>query len=142
MGSGKGSQTVRKRAYVPWMFVKPRAQALWALDRGINLMPGYDIWSREIRLWWSSPKRERLRCGAKCRDGTSCNAPPVWGKRLNRPVNGRCRMHGGLSTGPKTEEGRRRITESNRFRSSARYAPGSSEKRGNSESVTQQGDAL
>lgn len=57
-------------------------------------MPGYDIWSREIRLWWSRSKSERLRCGAKCRDGTSCNAPPVWGKRLNRPVNGRGILQG------------------------------------------------
>ncbi len=37
---------------------------------------------------------------ARCRDGTSCNAPPVWNKQLDRPINGRCRMHGGLSTGP------------------------------------------
>jgi len=53
---------------------------------------------------------------ARCRDGTSCNAPPVWNKQLDRPINGRCRMHGGLSTGPKTLEGRRRIAESNRTR--------------------------
>jgi hypothetical protein len=26
-------------------------------------------------------------------------------------ANGRCRMHGGKSTGPKTEEGRKRISE-------------------------------
>ena len=57
-------------------------------------MADYDIRSGEIRLWWSSPKRERLRCGAKCRDGMSCNAPPVWGKRLNRPVNGRGILRG------------------------------------------------
>jgi transposase-like protein len=53
---------------------------------------------------------------ARCRDGTSCNTPPVWNKQLDRPINGRCRMHGGLSTGPKTLEGRRRIAESNRTR--------------------------
>ena len=105
-------------------------------------MPGHDIWSGEIRLWWSRPKSERPRCGARCRDGSPCKAPAVWDRRLDRPANGRCRMHGGLSTGPKTEEGRQRIAESNRSRSSARHAPGSSEKRGNSESVTQQGDAL
>ncbi len=28
-------------------------------------MAGYDILSGEIRLWWSSPKDERPRCGAK-----------------------------------------------------------------------------
>ena len=37
------------------------------------------------------------RCGAKTRRGTPCQAPAM--------ANGRCRMHGGLSTGPKTPEG-------------------------------------
>ena len=99
-------------------------------------MAGYDIWSGEIRLWWSRTKRERPRRGARCRDGSPCEAPPVWDKRLDRAVNGRCRMHGGLSTGPKTEEGRRRIAESNRTRS-ANLSLG--EKRGKREEVTQQG---
>jgi hypothetical protein len=105
--------------------------------RGVNLMAGYDIWSGEIRLWWSRPKGERPRCGARCRDGTPCKAPAVWNRRLDRPVNGRCRMHGGLSTGPKTEEGRRRIAESNRTR---RIGPNHRQKRGKREEVTQHGD--
>jgi len=88
-------------------------------------------------LWWSCPKRERPRCGTKCRDGTGCKAPPVWDRRLDRAVNGRCRMHDGLSTGPKTEEGRRRIAESNRARSTDSRP---SAKRGNAEEVTQRGD--
>jgi hypothetical protein len=37
------------------------------------------------------------RCGAKRRDGSSCASPAM--------KNGRCRMHGGLSTGPRTAEG-------------------------------------
>ena len=94
---------------------------------------GYDIWSGEIRLWWSSPKRERPRCGATCRDGSPCQARPVWDKRLGRPVNSRCHMHGRLSTGPKTEEGRQRIAESNRAR------PARRDERGKYEAVTQQG---
>ncbi len=57
---------------------------------------------------WNTPKRERPRCGARCRDGHSCRAPAVWDKENNRPRNGRCRMHGGLSTGPKTLEGKLR----------------------------------
>ncbi len=79
-------------------------------------MAGYDVSTGEIRLWWSRTKRERPRCGATCRDGSLCQAPPVWDRRRDRPVNGRCRMHGGLSTEPKTEEGRRRIAESKRAR--------------------------
>ena len=46
------------------------------------------------------------RCGAKTRKGTACQRPA--NKR-----NGRCRGHGGASTGPRTEEGRTRISEAN-----------------------------
>ena len=41
------------------------------------------------------------RCGAKTRRGTVCQCPAM--------PNGRCRLHGGLSTGPKTAEGIERI---------------------------------
>ena len=41
-------------------------------------------------------------CRAKTRSGTPC-------KRVGDPINGRCRLHGGKSTGPRTEEGRARI---------------------------------
>jgi len=37
------------------------------------------------------------RCGAKTRQGTACRGPAM--------ANGRCRMHGGASTGPRTPEG-------------------------------------
>jgi hypothetical protein len=49
--------------------------------------------------------RTAARCGAKTRRGTSCQCP---GMR----TNGRCRIHGGLSTGPKTAEGIERIRQS------------------------------
>lgn len=56
-----------------------------------------------------APRRRRPRCGARCRDGHACKAAVVvvrddQGVRYAR----RCRMHGGLSTGPRTEEGRAR----------------------------------
>jgi hypothetical protein len=95
----------------------------------------FDIWTGEIRLRWSSPKRERPRSDATCRDGSPCQAPPVWDKRLDRPVNGRCRMHGGVSTGPKTEGGCRRIAESNHARATRL------DERGKHEAVTQRGIA-
>jgi hypothetical protein len=41
-------------------------------------------------------------CGAKTRAGGTCRCPAM--------RNGRCRLHGGLSTGPKTPEGRARIS--------------------------------
>lgn len=37
------------------------------------------------------------RCGAETRRGPPCRAPAM--------ANGRCRMHGGGSTGPRTPEG-------------------------------------
>ena len=52
-------------------------------------------------------EKERLKsqCGAMTRAGTSRNEPPVtaWKQR--------CRLHGGLSTGPRTEAGKARIAE-------------------------------
>jgi len=45
-----------------------------------------------------------LTCGAKNRKGTPC-------KRKDLYSNGRCKFHGGLSTGPKTQAGKRRCTE-------------------------------
>jgi hypothetical protein len=43
------------------------------------------------------------RCGAKNRRGEPCRCPAM--------RNGRCRLHGGLSTGPKTKEGLDRIKQ-------------------------------
>ena len=38
-------------------------------------------------------------CNAKTRSGSRCLKPPIKGRN-------RCRLHGGLSTGPKTPEGK------------------------------------
>lgn len=38
------------------------------------------------------------RCGAKTRSGHRCKKPAGWG--TNHPGTGRCRLHGGCSTGP------------------------------------------
>jgi len=43
--------------------------------------------------------RTKKRCGARTRKGTPC--------RCKALANGRCRFHGGLSTGPRTAAGRR-----------------------------------
>lgn len=56
------------------------------------------------------------RCGAKTRRGTPCQCPAM--------ANGRCRLHGGLSTGPKTPEGieriRRAVTKHGRYSQTAK----------------------
>src|SRR5262245_3882908 len=46
------------------------------------------------------------RCGARTRAGDCCRQPAM--------RNGRCRMHGGLSTGPRTAEGRARCAAARR----------------------------
>ena len=65
---------------------KARAAGLW------ECAPG---WPRfDLAPFWE------LRCGAKGkRTGKPCPHTSIYG-------NGRCKWHGGLSTGPKTPEGR------------------------------------
>ncbi len=42
------------------------------------------------------------RCGARNRAGKTCRAPAM--------SNGRCRFHGGKSTGPRTQQGLQRLS--------------------------------
>lgn len=56
-------------------------------------------------------KGERALCGATTRAGHPCEARAVWDKENDRPRNGRCRLHGGLSTGARTLEGRERARQ-------------------------------
>lgn len=53
--------------------------------------------------------RQKIKCGAYARS----TGNPCQGKAL---VNGRCKNHGGMSTGPKTQEGRKAIADASRQR--------------------------
>jgi hypothetical protein len=68
---------------------------------------------RDILLRLAALRRREIlrsrKCGAKTRTGMPCIVKPVWGSK-------RCRFHGGLSTGPRTAEGRQRIAEAQRKR--------------------------
>ena len=59
--------------------------------------------------------RKARRCGARNRRGTPCQCPAM--------ANGRCRLHGGLSTGPRTAAGieriRRAVTKHGMYQASA-----------------------
>jgi DNA-binding transcriptional regulator YiaG len=57
----------------------------------------------------TSDSSNRQLCGARTRKGGRCKAKPLPGKR-------RCKFHGGMSTGPRTREGRQRIAEAQRRR--------------------------
>ncbi|MEK6216193.1 MAG: hypothetical protein N2B03_03125, partial [Boseongicola sp.] len=64
------------------------------------------------RLLAAAKLRQYLRsrkCGATTRKVTPCQMKPVTRSQ-------RCRLHGGLSTGPRTPEGRERIAEAQRRR--------------------------
>jgi hypothetical protein len=45
------------------------------------------------------PECYDLTCGAKTRKGTPCKLKAIY-------ASGRCKFHGGLSTGPRTTEGK------------------------------------
>lgn len=55
--------------------------------------------------WLYGPNWQGQRCEAHTRRGTLCQRPGT-------KQNGRCRLHGGRSTGPRTEEGLARLTAS------------------------------
>lgn len=80
------------------------------LAAGVLPMPGHVHQNgsespAEPRQAARAPRRQ---CGARTRVGRPCRAPAR--------DNGRCRMHGGLSTGPKTAEGRERIRQAQLLR--------------------------
>ena len=56
--------------------------------------------------WRFGPDWPGQRCGAKTQRGTACQHPA-------NKKNCCCRLHGGSSTGAKTEEGRARISAAN-----------------------------
>lgn len=62
------------------------------------------------------PVRSSPACRAQNREGRPCSNKALVGKL-------RCRFHGGLSTGPKTPEGRARIAAAQRRRWGKTQAP-------------------
>ena len=62
--------------------------------------PPADRGRRALHAAWEVP-----RCGARTRSGTPCRGAAM--------ANGRCRMHGGPSTGPRTPEGLERSRRAN-----------------------------
>ena len=62
-------------------------------DNPVHRLPD---WRTTLPLAQACP-----RCGARTRSGGSCKSPAM--------PNGRCRMHGGESTGPRTAEGLARM---------------------------------
>jgi hypothetical protein len=61
-----------------------------------------DVWARELEVARfqreQRQRKNRAKCGARTRKGTPCQATVVYSRT-------RCRLHGGMSTGPRTPEG-------------------------------------
>lgn len=64
---------------------------------------------RSKQIQERADSKRRVLCGAKTRKGTSC-------QNKSEPGRKRCKLHGGMSTGPKTAEGRKRISDAQRQR--------------------------
>ena len=79
---------------------------------------------RLARVVRQTPRDDRPRCGARTRSGRRCNAPVVWDPSQDAPRNGRCRCHGGMSTGPRDRQGARERARS-APRVGGRFAPSS-----------------
>ena len=52
----------------------------------------------DVKPWLYGPNWQGQRCAARTRKGTLCQRP-------GNKINGRCKLHGGRSTGPLTDEG-------------------------------------
>ena len=83
-----------------------RARA-WGLRQSADLLATFQTIAR-VRPATRHEGKPSI-CGAKTRKGEPCRNKGESGKR-------RCKFHGGMSTGPKTEEGRARIAEGQRAR--------------------------
>lgn len=84
--------------------VKARAQVAQSRSRRWKA----ELRQREDAQSMRQAQREH-RCGAKTRAGHPC-------RRKGAGAGGRCPNHGGMSTGPRTPEGRERIAEAQRQR--------------------------
>jgi hypothetical protein len=85
----------------------------WALRRAVHRMARQQQLRKPLHRLL---KHELPLCGARTRTGRPCQAPAWWDEDRCVPRNGRCRVHGGLSSGPRTPEGKRRIGEAARLR--------------------------
>ena len=85
----------------------PELRKLWKLfNKAHNL--AFEEWKERDYMGSANPPPfpEELRgitCGAKTRAGTPCKQKDIYN-------NGRCKFHGGLSTGPRTKRGKRRAS--------------------------------
>lgn len=86
-------QTALRNRFKAVVKLHKRAQ-MKLLQSGVN---EWEVYAHLSRVDWS--QFTELTCGARTRAGTPC-------KQRGLYSNGRCKLHGGLSTGPRTEAGK------------------------------------
>ena len=121
----EGKALIDPRGWAPLRITKALGLMIFctsgARARGGVLGASRLIPTAPLPSWYPRPPRpKRVICGAKTRKGTPCRAKSELGRR-------RCKFHGGMSTGPKTPEGKARIAEAQRRRWQV-YRAGQSEK--------------
>ena len=83
---------------VAWaLFLLRRNQLTKGRFRGTTLE--YRAVSPRLRQGWDRTAAHENACGARTRSGSPCKLRSIYS-------NGRCKFHGGLSTGPKTDAGK------------------------------------
>ena len=90
----------RKRIEDEYWAAKLDGRIPWRVSTATKMpiLPAYPVFPEECR---------GMTCGAKTRAGTPCKRKDLYG-------NGRCKLHGGLSTGPKTKRGKRKSARNGR----------------------------
>jgi hypothetical protein len=74
----------------------------WTISQNTTLKT---VWSEKTAAIGGDLSKRAI-CGARTRQDTGCKGPAM--------KNGRCRLHGGASTGPRTVAGRQRIAVAQR----------------------------
>ncbi len=102
------------RGWAPDRILRALGRGDLVLRHTYPAWPCYGVFPHSTRAWGgvllSGEKYKKLgACGARTRKGNPCRAMAINGK-------GRCKFHGGMSTGPKTVAGRARIAEAQRKR--------------------------
>ena len=93
--------------------VHERTVRYWEGKQGVIAGVAVDLMFKNLAVALAkseqSSKSPIQRCGARTRMGAPCKAKALPGKA-------RCKFHGGMSTGPKTAEGRQKIADAQRRR--------------------------
>ncbi len=102
------NRTTRRHTRASWgaSRAKGRTMRKKRLRRMLRQLGFGDMMARLAQKTTPTPKLpcKKRKCLAKTRRGTPCQAPVVKGRT-------RCRRHGGMSTGPRTPEGKQHARE-------------------------------